>query len=80
MLAESKFVGLIVLALLGGVSPASAQAVHEFFGPPVPLVYDAHGARHFDLYGYDGPPDPPMDVQTNVPPASRRTVRARPPR
>jgi len=51
---------IAALALSSLPSPASAQTYHEFFGPPLPLVFDAEGARHWCLYGYYGPFIPPV--------------------
>jgi hypothetical protein len=50
---------IAAVALSTLASPASAQAAHEFFGPPTPLIFDAEGARHWCLYGNE-PFTPPM--------------------
>jgi hypothetical protein len=32
----------------------------EAYGPVLPMIYDAQGGRHYCLYGYYGPLDPPI--------------------
>ena len=32
----------------------------EAFGPVLPMVFDGQGGRHYCLYGYHGPFDPPI--------------------
>jgi hypothetical protein len=50
---------LLIIATLSPASMAFAQTV-EVFGPVLPMIYDGQGGRHYCLYGYDGPFDPPM--------------------
>ena len=57
-LVRDTLIAAVTLSSLA--SPVSAQSYHEFYGPPMPLVYDAQGARHWCLYGYYGPFTPPM--------------------
>ena len=51
---------IAAVALSSLASPVSAQTYHEFYGPATPLIFDAHGARHWCQYGYYGPFTPPM--------------------
>ena len=52
---------LIAAAVLSTLaSRVRTQTKGEFFGPPTPLIFDAQGARHWCLYGYDGPFTPPL--------------------
>jgi hypothetical protein len=51
---------IAAVAISTFASPASAQGFHEFFGPVLPLVFDAEGARHWCVNGYYGPLTPPM--------------------
>jgi hypothetical protein len=57
-LVRHSLIAAVALSTLA--SPASAQAVHEFYGPVQPLIFDAEGARHWCVYGYYGPFRPPM--------------------
>jgi hypothetical protein len=57
-LVRDSLIAAVALSTLA--SPASAQGVHEFYGPTQPLIFDAEGARHWCLYGYYGPFTPPM--------------------
>jgi hypothetical protein len=59
MVNRSTLALLIVVAALSPASMASAQT-QEIFGPVLPMVYDGQGGRHYCLYGYDGPLDPPI--------------------
>ena len=46
---------------IAALTPATALAQsRELFGPVLPMVYDGQGGRHYCLYGYDAPFDPPM--------------------
>lgn len=49
----------IAIAALSTASMAFAQT-RELFGPVLPMIYDGQGGRHYCLYGYDGPFDPPI--------------------
>jgi hypothetical protein len=49
----------ITIAALFPASMTFAQTV-ELFGPVFPMTYDGQGGRHYCLYGYDGPLDPPI--------------------
>ena len=53
---------LALLAAIAALSPASMAfaQTREVFGPVLPMIYDGQGGRHYCLYGYDGPFDPPM--------------------
>ena len=37
----------------------------EAFGPVLPMVFDGQGGRHYCLYGYYGPFDPPIAPRSN---------------
>ena len=57
-LVRDSLIAAVALSTLA--SPAPAQGFHEFFGPVLPLVFDAEGARHWCVNGYYGPFTPPM--------------------
>ena len=59
MISRSTLALLIAIAALFPASAAFAQT-REIFGPVLPMIYDGQGGRHYCLYGYDGPFDPPM--------------------
>jgi hypothetical protein len=59
MISRSTLALLITIAALFPASVAFAQT-REIFGPVLPMIYDGQGGRHYCLYGYDGPFDPPM--------------------
>jgi hypothetical protein len=59
MISRSTLALLIAIAALFPASVAFAQT-REIFGPVLPMIYDGQGGRHYCLYGYDGPFDPPM--------------------
>ena len=59
MIDRSTLALLIATAALSPSSMAFAQT-REIFGPVLPMIYDGQGGRHYCLYGYDGPFDPPM--------------------
>jgi hypothetical protein len=59
MINRSTLALLIVFAALSPAPVAFAQT-REIFGPVLPMIYDGQGERHYCLYGYDGPLDPPM--------------------
>ena len=59
MIDRSTLALLIATAALSPASMAFAQT-REIFGPVLPMIYDGQGGRHYCLYGYDGPFDPPM--------------------
>ena len=58
MIKSSTLAFLIAIAALTPVT-VSAQT-RELFGPVLPMIYDGQGGRHYCLYGYDRPFDPPM--------------------
>jgi hypothetical protein len=49
----------IAAAALCPASMTFAQT-YEAFGPVLPMVFDGQGGRHFCLYGYYGPFEPPI--------------------
>jgi hypothetical protein len=59
MIKRSTLALSIAIAALPPSSIAFAQT-REVFGPVLPMIYDGQGGRHYCLYGYDGPFDPPM--------------------
>ena len=59
MIKRSTLALSIAIATLSTASMAFAQT-RELFGPVLPMIYDGQGGRHYCLYGYDGPFDPPM--------------------
>ena len=59
MFKRSTLALSIAIAALSSASMALAQT-REIFGPVLPMIYDGQGGRHYCLYGYDGPFDPPM--------------------
>ena len=59
MIKRSTLALSIAIAALPAASIAFAQT-REVFGPVLPMIYDGQGGRHYCLYGYDGPFDPPM--------------------
>jgi hypothetical protein len=59
MIRRSTLALSIAIAALSSASMAFAQT-REIFGPILPMIYDGQGGRHYCLYGYDGPFDPPM--------------------
>ena len=59
MIKSSTLALSIAIAALSPASMAFAQT-REIFGPVLPMIYDGQGGRHYCLYGYDGPVDPPM--------------------
>jgi hypothetical protein len=59
MIKRSTLALSIAIAALSPASMTLAQT-REVFGPVLPMIYDGHGGRHYCLYGYDGPFDPPM--------------------
>lgn len=59
MIDRSTLALLIAIAALFPASVAFAQT-REAFGPVLPMIYDGQGGRHYCLYGYDGPFDPPI--------------------
>ena len=67
MIRRSTLALSIAIAALSSASMAFAQT-REIFGPVLPMIYDGQGGRHYCLYGYDGPFDPPM------PPAAALTT------
>ena len=60
MINRSTLALSIAIAALFPASMAFAQT-REMFGPVLPMIYDGQGGRHYCLYGYDGPFDPPME-------------------
>ena len=58
MINRSTLALFIAIAALSAASIAFAQT-REAFGPVLPMIYDGQGGRHYCLYGYDGPFDPP---------------------
>jgi hypothetical protein len=64
MIKRSPLALLIAIAALSPASMAFAQT-REAFGPVLPMIYDGQGGRHYCLYGYDGPFDPPMASRGN---------------
>ena len=59
MIKSSTLALSIAIAALSPASMTLAQT-REIFGPVLPMIYDGQGGRHYCLYGYDGPFDPPM--------------------
>jgi hypothetical protein len=59
MVNRSTLALLVAIAALSPASIAFAQT-REVFGPVLPMIYDGQGGRHYCLYGYDGPFDPPI--------------------
>src|SRR5258708_26703840 len=59
MIDRSTLALLIAIATSSPASMAFAQT-REMYGPVLPMIYDAQGGRHYCLYGYDGPFDPPI--------------------
>ena len=59
MIKSSTLALSIAIAALSPAPMAFAQAF-EVFGPVMPMIYDGQGGRHYCLYGYDGPFDPPI--------------------
>ena len=59
MIDRSTLAFSIAVAALGSASPAFAQS-RDAFGPVLPMVFDGQGGRHYCLYGYHGPFDPPI--------------------
>jgi hypothetical protein len=59
MINRSTLALLIAVAALSPASMAFAQS-RTNFGPELPSIFDGQGGRHYCLYGYDGPFDPPM--------------------
>jgi hypothetical protein len=47
-------------ALLSTPPPVFAQAVHEFYGPAMPMEFGSEGERHWMEEGYSGPWVPPL--------------------
>jgi hypothetical protein len=47
-------------ALLSTAAPVFAQAVHEFYGPAMPMEFGSEGERHWMELGYSGPWVPPL--------------------
>ena len=59
MIDRSTLAFSIAVAALGSASPAFAQS-RDALGPVLPMVFDGQGGRHYCLYGYYGPFDPPI--------------------
>ncbi|SRR6266851_3463761 len=59
MIDRSTLALFIVITTSTPASMAFAQT-REVFGPVLPMIYDGQGGRHYCLYGYDGPLDPPI--------------------
>jgi hypothetical protein len=58
---KRMFVAAVGLtALLSTASPVFAQAIHEFYGPAMPMEFGSEGERHWMEYGYSGPWIPPL--------------------
>ena len=64
------FAAVIAVALLGGAAPAFAQA-RAWEGCVLPFMFGSQGERHYYVNGYNGPFDPLMKSQDNVPAAKR---------
>src|SRR5262249_4550239 len=59
MINRSTLALCTTVAIVCPASTAFAQS-REIFGPVLPMVYDGQGGRHYCLYGYYGPFDPPI--------------------
>jgi hypothetical protein len=59
MINRSTLAFFIAVAASCPAATAFAQTT-EPFGPVLPMIYDGQGGRHYCLYGYDGPFDPPI--------------------
>jgi hypothetical protein len=64
MVKSSTFTLFVAIAALSPSSMASAQT-REVFGPVLPMIYDAQGGRHYCLYGYTRPFDPPTTSRSD---------------
>jgi hypothetical protein len=59
MINRSTLALCMTVAMVCPASMAFAQT-REAFGPVLPMVFDGQGGRHYCLYGYYGPFDPPI--------------------
>ena len=64
MINRSTLALSIAVAAFFHASIASGQE-RDAFGPVLPMVFDAHGGRHYCLYGYYGPFDPRISSQSD---------------
>jgi hypothetical protein len=63
----------IVVVVLSTASSVFAQT-HVWEGGVMPMMFDAHGARHYYTYGYNGPLVPPIESR---PKTENRNLRTR---
>ena len=63
MINRSTPAFFMTVAMMCPASTAFAQT-REAFGPVLPMIYGG-GGRHYCLYGYDGPFDPPMESRSD---------------
>jgi hypothetical protein len=63
----------IVAVVLSTASSVFAQT-RVWEGGVMPMMFDAHGARHYDTYGYNGPLVPPIESR---PKTENRNLRTR---
>jgi len=59
MINKTTLAFCIAVVASCSISMAFAQT-REAFGPVLPMVFDGQGGRHYCLYGYHGPFDPPI--------------------
>ena len=59
MISRSTLAFFMTVTMMCPASPAFAQS-RDAFGPVLPMVFDGQGGRHYCLYGYHGPFDPPI--------------------
>jgi hypothetical protein len=65
MVNKSTLVFFVAAVSLCPASMAFGQT-QEYFGPVLPMTYDAQGGRHFCMYGYYGPLAPPMPSSNKI--------------
>lgn len=63
--------------VLSTASPVIAQA-RVWEGGVMPMMFDAHGARHYCTYGYYGPLVPPIESQRKTAEQKTRDKKFRP--
>ena len=58
MINRSTFA--LCIAIVVYPAATALGQTREAFGPVLPMVFDGQGGRHYCLYGYYGPFDPPI--------------------
>jgi hypothetical protein len=61
-----------LLAMCNATTPVFGQA-HVLEGNVLPMEYDGEGGRHYLMYGYYGPHDPPMPHESKMKPRIERS-------